>query len=92
MLNHNHLNFKIMSYDYDVKPIPSAWGLEWAVTETDYSETKELICSNTNIIGMFADKALAYEYIEKRKENARRNSSATARSRHGEDAKNDDGR
>ena len=81
-----------MSYSYDVKPIPSAWGLEWAVTETDYNETKELVCSNTSIIGMFADKALAHEYIEKRKENARRNSNSAASSRHGETEADDDGR
>ena len=56
-----------MSYSYEVKPVPSAWGLEWAVTETDSHETKELVCSNTNIVGMFANKELAYDYIEVRK-------------------------
>ena len=56
-----------MAYTYEIKQIPNAFGFEWAVTETDTHETKELVSSNTNIVGMFINKELAYDYIEERK-------------------------
>ena len=61
-----------MSYDYEVKQLTEA-PFEWVVVErTKPYSTKEMTSSNSQIIGMFSEKTLAYEYLEKRQKRSNR--------------------
>ena len=56
-----------------IHKIKTESGFEWMVTETSCSDTPHCIACNTSPIGMFADEALAKEYLKKREKiNARR--------------------
>ena len=61
-----------MLYDYEVKQLKES-PFDWVVIEHSkpYS-TKEMTSFNSQIIGMFAEKDLAYEYLEKRQKRSNR--------------------